>query len=466
MDPNELLRLLDLTAQPPPVAAPIGTSATAPDSPAAASPTALEVDAWGLRRGRDLIAESERLRKAGTDEYAAADFFAAGFEPEPKLTAACVDPRRHQFLAQLLDTPEYRALHADTRLDDTAAAIAAGHFAEQFAKLQKENAKDATGGAAPTGIEGEGSLEREMTALRVAGKAVAEASKAVTELREASAALGLGPGEPGGNDPRAIAELYKRVRNDPGLRRISELAGRFRRVAQSKQRQKVMHGLDDVVGIEPGGDIGRLLPSELVRLAVPELELDTLRRIVERHAICREHRAVEPIGKGPILVVTDESGSMEGAKVHTAKALALTLAWVARRQRRWCGLVAYSGRSGERLLALPPGRWDESALCDWLSAFIGQGSDLDLPIEELPRMYKEIGAPAGVTDVVMVTDARARIPADLRDRFIAWKRVAKARVLTLVIDNPPGHLAAVSEEVHSVRSLAPAADAVGRVLSL
>ncbi|MBY0395364.1 MAG: hypothetical protein K2X91_02695, partial [Thermoleophilia bacterium] len=362
MDPNELLRLLDLTAQPPPVAAPIGTSATAPDSPAAASPTALEVDAWGLRRGRDLIAESERLRKAGTDEYAAADFFAAGFEPEPKLTAACVDPRRHQFLAQLLDTPEYRALHADTRLDDTAAAIAAGHFAEQFAKLQKENAKDATGGAAPTGIEGEGSLEREMTALRVAGKAVAEASKAVTELREASAALGLGPGEPGGNDPRAIAELYKRVRNDPGLRRISELAGRFRRVAQSKQRQKVMHGLDDVVGIEPGGDIGRLLPSELVRLAVPELELDTLRRIVERHAICREHRAVEPIGKGPILVVTDESGSMEGAKVHTAKALALTLAWVARRQRRWCGLVAYSGRSGERLLALPPGRWDESAL--------------------------------------------------------------------------------------------------------
>jgi len=155
-----------------------------------------------------------------------------------------------------------------------------------------------------------------------------------------------------------------------------------------------------------------------------------------------------------------------GAKAHTAKALALALAWVARQQRRWAGLIAYSGKSGERLLALPPGRWNETALCDWLSAFIGHGSDLDLPIEEMPRMYKEIGAPPGVTDLIFLTDARARIPADLRDRFLAWKQLARARVIALVIDNPPGDLALVSDEVHSVRSLDPAADAVGRVLSL
>ncbi|OWK35232.1 hypothetical protein FRUB_09393 [Fimbriiglobus ruber] len=47
---------------------------------------------------------------------------------------------------------------------------------------------------------------------------------------------------------------------------------------------KVTHGLDDVVGVEPGGDVGRLLPAELAKLVVPELELDTLRRIVERQA--------------------------------------------------------------------------------------------------------------------------------------------------------------------------------------
>ncbi len=466
MDPNELLKLLDLKAKPPPEDAPAGPAAS-PDSPVESkSPTALEVDAWGLRRGRDLLAESERLRKSCTDEFAAADFFAAGFEPEPKLTAGCVDPRRHQFLRQLLDTPEYHALHAATRLDDTAAAIAAGHFAEQFAKLEQEDTKEATGGSAPKVGGDEGDLAGEMAALRAVGKAVTEARKEVDELRDAASAMGLGAGQPGSNDPRAVAEIYKRVRNDPGLRRISELAGRFRRVAASKQRQKVSHGLDDVVGVEPGGDIGRLLPSELARLAVPELELDTLRRIVERQALCREHHAVEPVGKGPILIVCDESGSMEGSKAHTAKSLALALAWVARQQRRWAGLIAYSGGSGERLLALPPGRWNETALCDWLSAFIGGGSDLDVPINELPRMYQEIGAPPGETDLVMITDAKCRIPAQSQFHYLNWRRSAHVRAVALVIGNPPGDLEGVCDECHRVNAIDPAGDAVGRVLSL
>ncbi|MBA4192885.1 MAG: hypothetical protein C0467_33415, partial [Planctomycetaceae bacterium] len=122
--------------------------------------------------------------------------------------------------------------------------------------------------------------------------------------------------------------------------------------------------------------------------------------------------------------------------------------------------------SGERLLALPPGRWNECKLCDWLSEFIGKGSELDVPIQELPRMYKEIGAPPGITDVVMVTDAKCRIPTDLKERFLTWKGSAKARVIALVIDNPPGDLVHVSDEVHSVRSLDPTSDAIGRVLSL
>jgi uncharacterized protein with von Willebrand factor type A (vWA) domain len=199
---------------------------------------------------------------------------------------------------------------------------------------------------------------------------------------------------------------------------------------------------------------------------IPELELDTLRRIAERQASCREHHAVEPVGKGPIIISVDESGSMAGEKAHTAKALALALAWIARQQRRWCGLVAYSGDSGERLLALPPGRWDEAKLMDWLSEFIGRGSTLDIPVREMPDYYRRLGAPPGITDVVFVTDAQCHIPAVVRDSFLAWKRSARARLITLVIANPPGDLALVSDEVHQVRAMAATEDAVGRVLSL
>ena len=62
--------------------------------------------------------------------------------------------------------------------------------------------------------------------------------------------------------------------------------------------------------------------------------------------------------------------------------------------------------------------------------------------------------------------AVCRLPPAVRTPFLAWKAAARARLVTLVIDHPPGDLALVSDEVHAVRSLTPDADPVGRVLSL
>jgi len=167
-----------------------------------------------------------------------------------------------------------------------------------------------------------------------------------------------------------------------------------------------------------------------------------------------------------MIVSVDESGSMHGEKGHAAKAIALATRVVARQQRRWIALCAYSGDSGERLLALPPGRWDESALAEWLCKFIGRGSSLDVPVREMPRYYEQLNAPRGTTDVIFITDAQCRIPDEIRDTFLAWKSRVKARLITLVIRSAPGDLSAISDEVHLVESLAATESGVGRVLSV
>jgi hypothetical protein len=388
---DDLLRMLDLAgkeALPAEEASELAITPTLPETPASdASPTALVLDSWGRRKGEELLVSNERIKALQLSVDAVADFHAAAFEPSPLLQANCVDALRRDFLEQLLQTPDYRALHQTTMLNGPASEIAACSFAEQFARL-KEKDKEKPGAE---------KRDFQMSTLRAVGRAVDEASKEVEELTEAVGALGMGPGAPGSNDPHAIAALYRRVRSSKTLRRICELAGRYRRVAMSRQRQKATHGLDDMVGVTLDGDLGRLLPVELAKLAVPELELDTLRRIVERQAMCRDYRGFEPVAKGPLLVVVDESGSMHGDKVHTAKALALALAWVARHQKRWIALISYSGGTGERLLALPPGRWDEVALLDWLCSFIGGGSHLDVPLRELPDYYRRLNAPRGKT---------------------------------------------------------------------
>src|SRR5947208_2114117 len=89
MNHDDLLTLLDLPGAGAPVPAGdtplVGAPADRGRTTAAHSLTALAVDEWGLRCGRDLIAESDRLRSAGTDEHAAADFFAAAFDPDPQV---------------------------------------------------------------------------------------------------------------------------------------------------------------------------------------------------------------------------------------------------------------------------------------------------------------------------------------------------------------------------------------------
>jgi uncharacterized protein with von Willebrand factor type A (vWA) domain len=130
-------------------------------------------------------------------------------------------------------------------------------FAEAFA------GEGCDGTARETGTAGEDGMACEVATLKAVGKGLAEATKEVEAYKEAEGALGFGLGSPGSNDAGAIAALYLRVRKDANLRHICELAGRFRRVAQSKQRRKAIHGMDDVVGVEPGGDVGRLLPAEL-----------------------------------------------------------------------------------------------------------------------------------------------------------------------------------------------------------
>jgi uncharacterized protein with von Willebrand factor type A (vWA) domain len=460
VDRDDLLKLLDLAGKD---AGPKGEGADVPITPAEAppavhtSPTALSLDDWGLRRGREVLGESERLRQTGLDEDAAADFHGAAFEPEPRLKDGCADARRHEFLSQLLQTPDYHALHQGAMLDPVSSSIAACANASQFARLKQD---------AESGSKGGGVGDREMATLRAVGRAVSEASKEVEECKEACATLGMGPGSPGSNDPRAIAALFRRVRNNPTLRRICELAGRYRRLAQSKQRMKATHGTDDVVGVVLDGDVGRLLPHELAKLADDDLADDAMRRLVERQMMCRQYQATEPVARGPVIVAVDESGSMAGDKGHTAKALALAMAWVARMQRRWIALVAYSGDSGERLLALPPGRWDESALMGWLEQFIGHGSNVDVPVREMPRIYRQLNAPLGKTDVIFLTDAQCRLTSELQEQFVAWKRSVKARLITLVIRSQPGDLAAISDEVFTVPSLSVDEGAVGRVLSV
>ena len=452
MNNDELNKLLDLEGGTLPS---LGSEPTskAPE----ASPTALKLDQWSLRKGNELLAESPRLRKLNLTSDTVADLHAAAFLPNPELADTCIDPLRKDFIKELLSTPAYQSLHESTKLNYVAAEIAAVSFGEQFSLLAARS-PDPSQPSKPEGLD--------VAVIAAASRASKDAVDGVEELESVTQAMGMGPGEPGSSDVNAIATTFKAARSNPALLRICSLAGRYRQLALGLHKARSRDGFDEVTGLESGGDISRLIPSELMRMCVPELELDFLRRFVEKQCLCREFDSEERVGLGPVVLVVDESGSMLGPRNESAKAIALTLAWIARKQNRWCGLVAFSGGTGHRVLSLPPDRWNQLDLLDWLQSFLGCGSDQDVPVAELPAIFTEIGAPVGKTDLVYITDAELRISQKKATEFTTWKASVKARLVSLVINTDPGHLTLISDEVHLINSLDPAEAGIRKVFSI
>lgn len=451
----------------------------------------IKMDKWGERRGLELVRDEQTRAACGIEgappeeqgdgtvaPYTAeeeawgaslADLHAAAFETRVDLNEKCKDELRQQFVQQLVETPDFEEMRVNTVMNPAAAEIATAAFAKQYAIRVAEAKRDAAqGGKGKTAPDGD------ILTMKAAAAACAAASSAVNEFKDACDMAGLGNGTPGGKlDRERMSKLFKRVRKSPNLARIAKLAGRFRRLAQSKQRQKVVHGADEVIGVTMGDDIGRLVPAELVKLVCPHLGLDTARRLMEKQTLVRETKASEPVGKGPIVVTVDESGSMRGLPVETAKALALALAWIARKQKRWCVLVSFSGgckiEPGSQCI-LPPGRTDEAALLDWLEHFYGGGTTMDVPLVEIPNWwpkYVEAGMQRGKTDIVMITDAAVDLPPEIEKSFNAFKQAEKAKLTTLVIGGADaGQVGKVSDHTHTIPAISTDSEAVGDVLSI
>lgn len=428
------------------------------------SPTALHVDKWGMQRGREL-AENAEFNVMGHDENTLADMHAACFEPNPILHENPNEKLRSRWMQDLLESPEYQSMKPNTAMDVGMSEIAgfslANKFAEYASSLSEKERQDAE-----TGGDGEdigGFVKRS----RSINKAIQEATEDVEQADDAMKGLGGDGGSDGQADPKEALKLFQRMKQDSTLQNIVNKMGRYRRLAQSLQRQKTKHGRDDVVGVELSGDIPRILPSELSMLGDAVMETDVMRRIIERQAMSRQHQGLESVSKGPIIVCVDESGSMYGEPHANAKAFAATMGWIAKSQNRWCGFVGFSGGCKGTRIAFPPHEWDTEKMIEWLTHFYSGGTTLDVPLKELPNVYwDELGCPRGKTDIILITDAIVHAPPEMVENFNRWKEQEQAKCYGIIIGSEPGDLEKVCDQTWSVDVFDVEQECVSEMLSI
>ncbi|MFO0590485.1 MAG: hypothetical protein U0441_23285 [Polyangiaceae bacterium] len=185
------------------------------------------------------------------------------------------------------------------------------------------------------------------------------------------------------------------------LERIARLAGRMHATLCGARAKRVAGLPPEVHSVERGNDIARLLPSELVALGEPLLELVLMERLAGRKAAQYAVRGDMRADRGPLTIALDESGSMHGARNEWAKAAAVALTRVAWRERRNVAIVHYARSTVTHDLL--PGR--ASLLLGVVRHFLSGGTDTALGISEGTRAFDALSKKSlGDGDLVLVTD--------------------------------------------------------------
>lgn len=243
---------------------------------------------------------------------------------------------------------------------------------------------------------------------RAVASACEKSSQVIEKDRESMDGLaGVGVGTSTGTGARTqgspARRLSQRLKRDERLSRIAMLAGKFKRIAAAKQKAKVRHGADEVSDVELGSNLSRVLPSELAKLSHPVLRRAFLASLLEGKVMQYRLTGTDSMGRGPLVVCLDKSGSMDGAKDIWATAVALALLDVAQRQRRPFALVAFDGDVKRQDIVEVGGQLPEETLFTACSG----GTNITGVLSRALSIIQTSTGGMKAADVVLVTDGES-----------------------------------------------------------
>ncbi len=278
----------------------------------------------------------------------------------------------------------------------------------------------------------------------------AEAIRVAQQLEDASeeaeawgTAIGTGQRSP----PGAKLELGKRLAGNEKLKKLARMVGRMKFHAAALRKKVFERANEELLEIESGDSIQRLLPHELVALHHPVLRKDFYRRLLDRELLQYSLRGIDEKGKGPMIVCLDGSSSMAGDKEIWSKAVTLTLVDIARRQRRLFRSICFSSADTPlQVLDLNPrDRYELEAknVMDLAEYFPGGGTDFQRPLDAALECLRQARFKKG--DIVFITDGECEVGQEWAESFRRDKEKLGFSLFSILIDVGSSSLGTLKE---------------------
>lgn len=277
------------------------------------------------------------------------DAFTSFFSHAPK-TQEDGDPVQKGVIDTFMALDEFRNLRACTQNDEIGSALGTVQFApvlikqvaEARKKLEEAQEKAKKEGKPGPKTLGEALSPAEQASLRQSmRRGLEQAQEKADEWNDQCAAWGLDKAELNQVPFDKRMGLAEQMGKSSRMKRISDLVGRFKNVVHASTATNPIHGYDEIVDVTIGDDLGRLLPSELIKLS--ETPDQFITDLLEKKLLNYSLKGKENLGKGPIIACVDNSGSMGGERIEWALAVALALLVLAEKQGRSFGLIVFNG---------------------------------------------------------------------------------------------------------------------------
>ncbi len=415
----------------------------------------LNTDSFDRRRFGQLYETSKKMKeveKKGRQQLPSfrplmGDMWAGLFKMKPELQEEVAPESQinHQFMQRIMNDEAYERFREFSRLDDLTSAVGCMRYSETVLNWIEEQTsrnkalskalKEAMSGDAQRMQQASeamsDALDQNGSAL---SKGLQKAGEETVQTKENLKSL-FGGIQPGSGEAelkkiplRDQFALAEQLSGDHKLKEIAKWAGRLKLVAQQKQRNKHRDSIDRS-GVTMGNQVEKLLPAELAAFSSPITRNDFLRRFAEGQTLQFDTRGKETLGKGPIVLCLDQSGSMSDQDAMS-KGFVLALMSIARKQRRDFSLILFSGRA-ETPRIFKQGKISVKDMVDLATVFMGGGTDFGEPLRGAADVISK--SRFKKADIIFVTDGEAHLP----DQFIAhWtdlKKQKEFRVLSLLL---------------------------------
>lgn len=215
-----------------------------------------------------------------------------------------------------------------------------------------------------------------------------------------------------------------RLVKNTDIRKILAFLTRIPNISSVVKKKKIEYQRGEVEGYTIGSDIERIVPTEL---AYPQIYIYT--KIAEGNLLL--YNKILHMSMGPIYVLIDKSGSMDGNKILWAKATALALLMRCRIERR-AFYVRFFDSEPYKLMKVKVNAKPSDVLkiVEYIASVRnGGGTDISKSIITACNDIAKLKS-KDLSDVILITDGEDKIAKSLVKKSLVY---AKARLLSVMI---------------------------------